>query len=212
MAPGSSLGRRRQFTVACASCGSALSACPPVSRVATQVVRSCALKRVMRDRRFAAEVSIGSVAVARMSRAIRRSDACFDRLQLSFDQFDAAFQFVERSQTALQDFDVGLLNAARFLVRRIFRRAKRLRAPRIPSRLFLQTRRSSARISRNCGADRSRFPSADSTRALSTRAFRMRAGAAVATKPSISSLPEEPRYLRWKTGRSRRSSRVRQAA
>ena len=36
-------GRMRQLTVARASCGSALSAWPPSSRVATQVVRICAL-------------------------------------------------------------------------------------------------------------------------------------------------------------------------
>ena len=36
-------GSRRQFTLAAASCGSALRACPPSSIVATQVVRNCAL-------------------------------------------------------------------------------------------------------------------------------------------------------------------------
>src|SRR5947207_11913842 len=40
---GSSPGRRRQLTVALAVCGSALSACPPSSFVATHVVRISAL-------------------------------------------------------------------------------------------------------------------------------------------------------------------------
>src|SRR5262245_39235494 len=36
---GSTPGRMRQFTLAVASCGRALFACPPASRVATHVVR-----------------------------------------------------------------------------------------------------------------------------------------------------------------------------
>ena len=37
------VGAMRQFTLASASCGSALGACPPLSMVATQVVRSIEL-------------------------------------------------------------------------------------------------------------------------------------------------------------------------
>src|SRR5262249_6837821 len=47
--PIESSGRTRQLTVAAASCGSALIACPPSSIVATQVVRSVAFHGVDPD-------------------------------------------------------------------------------------------------------------------------------------------------------------------
>jgi hypothetical protein len=46
---------------------------------------------------------------------------------LSFDELDAALEFVERGQSTLQNFDVRLLNAARFFVRRVFGGTKSLR-------------------------------------------------------------------------------------
>ena len=51
---GGSLGSMRQFTVARALCGSALSAWPPSRRVATHVVRKSALNDGSRDSRVIA--------------------------------------------------------------------------------------------------------------------------------------------------------------
>ena len=62
-------GRTRQFTVARAVWGSALSAWPASRRVATHVVRRSALKNEDSDSRSAAAESGGSAEVARMSAA-----------------------------------------------------------------------------------------------------------------------------------------------
>ena len=67
---GDSPGRIRQLTTARASCGSALSACPPSSRVATQVVRNNALSWVDLDRRLSAARSSGFFETARISLAV----------------------------------------------------------------------------------------------------------------------------------------------
>ena len=54
-------GSIRQLIVALADCGSAFSACPPASSVATHVVRSCALYRGLasESRRIAAVSGVG---------------------------------------------------------------------------------------------------------------------------------------------------------
>jgi hypothetical protein len=72
-------GSTRQLTVARAVCGSALSACPASSLVATQVVRSCALYIGLADNRAAAATSGGSLATARMSAAIAESSSAAER-------------------------------------------------------------------------------------------------------------------------------------
>src|SRR5690349_8561782 len=61
-----SVGRMRQLTRARAVCGKALSACPPSSRVATQVVRIVALYEGMAlSRATAAESGLGLATAAR---------------------------------------------------------------------------------------------------------------------------------------------------
>src|SRR6185436_18920704 len=64
------VGTIRQFTLAVADCGSALYACPPMSRVATQVVRNIDAYRGSRDKNAAAVVSPGFATIARMAAAI----------------------------------------------------------------------------------------------------------------------------------------------
>jgi hypothetical protein len=62
-----SLGIRRHWIVALARWGRAFSACPPEIRVATQVVRSSAFPRAVRESRAAAAGSGTGPATASMS-------------------------------------------------------------------------------------------------------------------------------------------------
>src|SRR5262249_31676059 len=66
---GDSTGRIQQLTTGHAVCGSALSACPPSRRVATQVVRRSALSRGDFESRFRAPRSGGTLDTARISDA-----------------------------------------------------------------------------------------------------------------------------------------------
>src|SRR3954468_15361332 len=61
------VGTMRQFTLADADCGSALYACPPARRVATQVVRSIDAYRGSRERNAAAVESFGLATIARIA-------------------------------------------------------------------------------------------------------------------------------------------------
>src|SRR2546427_761153 len=67
--PGESAGNRRQFTIARAVCGNALSACPPSRRVATQVVRKSAFSYGSAERRAMAALSPGFLLMTRISAA-----------------------------------------------------------------------------------------------------------------------------------------------
>src|SRR5205814_9503391 len=58
---------------------------------------------------------------------VHKPEEVFYRLQLAFDQFDRAFEFVELRDAALQDFYVRKINAARAVVGRCFCRALGLR-------------------------------------------------------------------------------------
>ena len=64
---GDSFGSTRQFTVARADCGSAFSACPALTIVATHVVRSCALYGGFAESRATAAGSGFAEATERMS-------------------------------------------------------------------------------------------------------------------------------------------------
>ena len=63
----------------------------------------------------------------RLGTGFRRQVSSTDRpLELTFDELNASFEFVKRSQTAFEDFDVCLLDAPRFFIGRIFGGAKSL--------------------------------------------------------------------------------------
>src|SRR5437870_13176565 len=66
---GDSPGSNRQFTMARAVCGNALSACPPSRRVATHVVRSSAFSYGSVERRAIAPLSLGFLLMTRISAA-----------------------------------------------------------------------------------------------------------------------------------------------
>src|SRR5437879_7871761 len=66
---GDSPGKSRQFTMARAVCGKALSACPLSRRVATHVVRNNAFSYGSSERRAMAALSPGYLLMARISAA-----------------------------------------------------------------------------------------------------------------------------------------------
>src|SRR5438093_3000438 len=67
---GDSPGSNRQFTMARAVCGNALSACPPSSRVATHVVRSSAFSYGSAESRATAALSPGFLLIGAYRRPV----------------------------------------------------------------------------------------------------------------------------------------------